>query len=125
MMDLFEWLARKDDRFIEHIIQKNRGQFTDDFVKWIKVNYHIFGEFCKRAKQLKKAGRKSYGAKAIIEIVRYHTALRQKGDEAFKCNNDFTAYLARLSMLVYKDLDGFFDLRTVKKPYQNKPENEE
>jgi hypothetical protein len=120
MIDLFGWCARKDDRWIEYVIEQNRGQFTDAFVDWIKVNYHVFGQFCKHAKALIKAGRKHYGAKTIIELVRYHTDIRQKGDEAFKVNNNYTSYLARLCMLVYPETDGLFDLRTVKKPYQNK-----
>jgi hypothetical protein len=59
--------------------------------RWIESHPKVYDLFVKHA--LKVAGaRKHYGAKAIVEFIRYHEEV-EHGRE-FKCPNAFTTYMA-------------------------------
>lgn len=104
-----------DKDFLMRIVLDNKEVFPPDFIGWIPLNSHIFSEFCRRAIMLKNTGRKHYGAKGIVESIRFDTCLRSRPDYDFKCNNNHTSYLARLAVLVYSELNGFFELRDTRK----------
>jgi hypothetical protein len=63
--------------------------------------------------QMKKAGRRKYGMKAIAERVRFHFDLTTD-DAQFKFNNNYTSRYARLLMKQVPELQGFFDMRELK-----------
>lgn len=69
----------------------------------------VWGEFRRLTFQLIRRGFKHYGAKAILEAMRFHTAI-QTG-ESPKLNNNHTAYYARKFMRRYPAHDGFFEIR--------------
>lgn len=121
--NLFNYSYRRGLDFPLDILEANRGQFTDAFCEWLPTNLHIFSEFCARAKAIRKRGRKHYGAKTIVEVIRFETDLRSSPDESFKCNNNYTAYLARLCMMAYTETDGLFETREAKKVYENERGN--
>lgn len=98
-------------------LNAHRNEFSDEFVKWLKTNLHVFGEFCARAKAIRKRGRQYYGAKTILEVIRFESDIRS--DEEFKVNNNYTPYLARLCMMVYPETNGLFATRVTKKVFQN------
>jgi len=56
----------------------------------------IWNEFNRRALHM-SVKRKRFSASAIIEVIRWDTALKG-GDEDFKINNNWTSGLARLWM---------------------------
>ena len=56
------------------------------------------------------AGRKHYSADFILHRIRWHHQI-ERGEESFKCNNDWTAHLARWFMAVHPEHGGFFELR--------------
>jgi hypothetical protein len=60
--------------------------------------------------QLINMGRKHYSSDAILHRIRWHFDV-EKGDEDFKCNNNWTAELARWFMDIHPEHDGFFELR--------------
>lgn len=110
-IDLFQWCARKDDRYVIEVMKMNRSLFTDDFCDWLPTNLHVFGEFCSRARSLVRAGRKHYSGKTIIEVIRYNTDIKQNGKTSWKLNNTHTSYLVRLCELVYPETNGLFEKR--------------
>ncbi len=82
---------------------------SPEFREYVMKNPHIYGEFCALSMRLLAAGRKHYGAKAIMEVIRYETAIR--GGDDWKINNNFTADLARLLMHRKPEFVGFFETR--------------
>jgi hypothetical protein len=58
--------------------------------------------------ELIRAGRTRYGAKGVMERVRWETAL---GGEGFKINNNFTAFYARRFERLHPEHEGFFAKR--------------
>ena len=120
---LFNYAKHRGLDFPLNIVADNRGLFTDDFVEWLPKNLHIFAEFCARARAIRKRGRKHYGAKTIVEVIRFETDLRSSPDESFKCNNNYTAYLARLCMMAYTETDALFETREAKNFYETESGN--
>ena len=85
-------------------------EYPNHFWSWLAKNEHIYQQFIDLALQMKRRGRKKWAAKGVIEVIRWHTALHSDGD-IFKINNNYAPGLARLAMLEYKELEGFFELR--------------
>ena len=83
-------------------------QFSfDEFIRKHPEAYTLFEKF---TYDVIHSGRKHFGAKAIIERVRWQTMFEEKGG-AFKINNNYTAFLVR--MFIYKNPwhKGFFQTR--------------
>lgn len=66
------------------------------------------------ARQLKEAGQEHYGAKGILETIRYHRAIRGPAGDAWKVNNSYSSRLARKAMSEHADLAGFFETRELR-----------
>lgn len=58
----------------------------------------------------KRSGFIQWGIKAALEVVRWHYAIQTHGD-AFRVNNNFAPYYARVLMEREPALDGFFETR--------------
>lgn len=94
------------------------GSFSDlnpsivrKFWKYHSANPAVFELFRKFSNELKRSGRKHYGAKAVMERIRWHFAVETVGDD-FKLNNNYTSCYARLMVLQDDSFDGFFAMRT-------------
>lgn len=88
------------------------GMTIDErFELFHEANSHVARELAKLALQLKRAGRKRYGMKALFEILRWSYAMQTSSDEPFKLSNDFTACYARLLMSSMPELEDFFVTR--------------
>ena len=85
--------------------------YPDGFWPWLRNNRHIYQNFVRLAKRMQRAGRTRYGAKGIVEVLRWDTNLKQRGEPELKINNNYTSGLARLAMLEHPDLKGFFQCR--------------
>lgn len=69
----------------------------------------IWSEFVRIADEARKAGVKRWGARSIIEIMRYENVIK-RGNRDFKVNNVYQAAMARAYLRIrgcYK----FFELR--------------
>lgn len=88
----------------------------NDFNDYHKRNPHIYRAFVEKALKLKRAGREYYGAKAIMEVIRYDTVIG--GDDGFKISNNYTAYYARKAMAEHEELAGFFRTKQSKADVQ-------
>lgn len=62
------------------------------------------------ALRVSEKGHKRYSADALLHRIRWHFSI-DKGDMAFKANNNWTAPLARWFLASHPDKPGFFELR--------------
>ncbi len=83
----------------------------EQFEKFLIANPHVYREFVARALKLRRAGWKHYGAKAIVEVIRYDHNVKTESRDPFKVNNNFTCLLARKAMAEYSELADFFETR--------------
>lgn len=81
------------------------------FQKYDDENPHIYEAFRRFALQAIGYGRKYYGAKSIMERVRWNTM--EEGNDDFKINNNYTAYYARKFENEFPQHKGFFRKRKV------------
>jgi hypothetical protein len=66
--------------------------------------------FEKLAMEVSRRGHKRYSSDAILHRIRWHFHI-DRGDMAFKANNNWTAPLARWFLANHPELSGFFELR--------------
>lgn len=84
------------------------GQAREFHKKHPKV-WHLF---CGFTLELIQRGFRHYGAKSIMERIRWHTDTPDdEGRSTFKINNNYTAFYSRGFMEKYKEHDGFFRTR--------------
>jgi hypothetical protein len=76
------------------------------------ANPHVYDLLEKLAFQAIAAGHKTYGVKALFEIVRWHSTVRTTGND-FKLSNNHAPYYARLFHQQHPRHDGFFVTREV------------
>lgn len=82
-----------------------------NFIAYHQCRPEVWKAFEKFAKDLAATGRKHYGAKAIMERVRWHIEVESNGE--FKICNNWTAYYARIFAALYPDLN-MFQFRPIK-----------
>lgn len=80
------------------------------FFKFNSDNPHVYLKIVELARKAKKAGKKNYGIKAIIEVIRWEEEVETEGKQ-FKLDNNYSSFYARLIMEWEKDLKGFFKTR--------------
>jgi hypothetical protein len=68
--------------------------------------------FDRFALELINRGWSHYSADAILHRIRWHYHV-ERGDREFKCNNDWTAYLARWWLSKNPQYPEFFELRAL------------
>lgn len=95
----------------------HRGRFSDldpaiveKFIAFDKANPRVYELFKRFAWELKSAGRNRFGAKAIVERIRWHYAVETIADD-FTINNNFTSCYARLLILDEPAFRDFFETR--------------
>jgi hypothetical protein len=76
-------------------------------------NPHVYAHFMRLADEMRAVGRQRYGARTIVEVMRWHYDLKTKGN-LFKINDDFVPIYARLLIHEHPRFDGFFELRRVR-----------
>lgn len=86
-------------------------QTLSEYEAYDREHPDIWREFENVALSLIASGVEHYGAKAIMEVVRFHRTIDSTATEPFKINNNFTAYYARKFMRKYPMYDGFFETR--------------
>lgn len=87
------------------------------FDKWAATEEgrEVRRQFIRLACGLRKGGFSHFGAKAIVERIRWHMAIKHRDENnRYKINNNYTAYLARDAEAHCPELDGFFRNRFCK-----------
>ncbi|MBX6314784.1 MAG: hypothetical protein IRY99_17985 [Isosphaeraceae bacterium] len=75
-------------------------------------NPHIYEHFKAFTLALRAAGIQRYGAKSIMERIRWHVAI-ETGNDSFKINNNYTSRYVRKLVAEYPELRAFFEMRTL------------
>jgi hypothetical protein len=81
------------------------------FQSFNNANPHVLDTIIEKALQLKRAGRKHWGLKAIFESMRYDYAVAADSADGFRLNNNYTRSYAELAMKTAPELKGFFWMR--------------
>lgn len=68
--------------------------------------YDLFRDYCHR---VRRSGRTHYGAKAIMERIRWELEI-ERGDD-FKVNNNYASCYARLLAMNEPEFSSFFETR--------------
>lgn len=85
------------------------------FVQWHKANPIVWQKFERKALALIAKGKKRWGAKAIMEYVRFERAEEEGGEfDDYAVNNNYPAYYARIFAFKYPQHKDFFEFREVK-----------
>lgn len=95
------------------------------FWEYHAENPHIYDGFDRFARDAVRSQRDTFGAQAIFERLRWYMAI-ERNDDAFKVNNNFSSYYARLWMRNNPEQRGFFrrrKLRATHAPSITGPEN--
>lgn len=82
------------------------------FQQYHQRNPEIFEAFRDKTLEIIRQGRKYYGAKGIIEVLRWERAV--SGDDGFKINNNYAPYYARMFEAKLPKYKGFFKKRGLK-----------
>jgi hypothetical protein len=97
---------------VSTLVQHNPDHFSEDFGEWIEENVHIWKAFEREALEIHSRGQKHYSARTIVEFLRHHSAIRERGG-MWKINNDCVPYLARLFVFLYPEANNLFEFRKV------------
>jgi hypothetical protein len=84
------------------------------FEKFIADHPDVMALFRDIAIDLKSRGVRRYGAKAIMEICRYHKITSGPDDRGFKVNNDYSSRAARKLADEMPEFKDFFEFRELK-----------
>lgn len=103
-MDLFDWAAGQGPPPRPRTIQ-------EQFEAFHRAHPDVYELFKRFAQELRAAGRPHYGAKAILERVRWHYATSSASAEEFKINNNYTSRYARLLIAECPEFADFFETR--------------
>lgn len=83
------------------------------FRNWLRANPHILDAFIHYALQLQRAGRRHFGAKAIVERLRWEYAIQSSASD-FKFDNNMTSRLARAAVARRPELATLFEFRELR-----------
>lgn len=109
-MSQLEFFFTKSQCEAQELFRSLRPHIVDKFWEYHEENPHVYELFKRFAGELKVSGRKNYGAKAIIERIRWHLMVETHGED-FKMANNHTSCYARLLMAMEPSFEGFFELR--------------
>jgi len=87
------------------------------FHEWVHsaTGREVSNKFIRLAIGLKRSGFKSFGAKAIVERIRWHMMVKAGPDgDGFKINNSMTSRLSRFAEERAPELEGFFRKRQLR-----------
>lgn len=80
---------------------------------FIAANPLIWRYFISLCLEVKRKGALQWSSKAAFEVMRYMATLQSVGED-FKLPNDFTSRFARRAMKEVPDLEGFFEVRSLR-----------
>lgn len=95
---------RRKRRAANHYVQTKR---------WIRRHPEAYALFVKYALELALRRKRRFGIKLIAERVRWE-AVFEWGEEDFKINNNYPAYIARRLVREYPSLEGRLEFRMVR-----------
>jgi hypothetical protein len=91
------------------VAKRHSDKFRPDFLPWLLENQIIYAEFERLACDMARV-RRHYGARSIVEKMRYDMMIRERGGE-FKINGNFVPCMARLFALCNQSHASLFEFR--------------
>jgi hypothetical protein len=91
------------------VAMRHSSQFRPDFISWLRDNGHVYREFERLAIDI-SMHLDHYGARSIVEKMRYDMTIRERGGE-FKINGNFVPCMARLFALCNPSKASLFEFR--------------
>lgn len=91
-------------------VLRTRGdEIEEEALRYLGEHPEFWRLFCRFSFELIGAGRSRYGAKAIVERIRWETVIR--GGDDYKVNNNHTAIFARVFRDTYPEHAHLFEIR--------------
>lgn len=90
------------------------GTIKERFERFHARNPHVYAALVTIARRMVKAGRTRIGIKQLYEVLRADRLIYCSSDDAFKLDNNYTAYYAREIMANESDLEGLFETRKIR-----------
>lgn len=100
----------------EPITQPNvsrEATIQERFEAFHRTNPQVYAALRGLALQMLGNGVRQYGIKGLTELLRWQFAIQTKGD-SFRLCNSYSSRYARLLVEKNPELDGFFELRTLR-----------
>jgi hypothetical protein len=91
-----------------------RTDLDAKFAEYHHENPDIYAAFKRAAFKVRRTGRTHFGAKCIMEYVRFQTAVSGAHLDGFKINNNFTSRYVRMLETDCPEFDGFFEKRQIR-----------
>ena len=92
--------------------------FTDierRFYEFHGENPQVYDELVRLARRAHQFGHHRIGIRMLWEVMRWNLTIEvDQGDDEFKLNDHYTSRYARMIMDRNSDLDGMFELRTLR-----------
>ena len=96
-----------------HVPPSMETPLKDAFDEFHAANPFIWDLFVRFAFEAINAGRNNFGAKAIMERVRWEANVVTRSTDGLKINNNHTAYYSRLFIQEFPEHTGFMKRRRV------------
>jgi hypothetical protein len=94
------------------------------FIRWHSEHRDVWESFEQFSLAAAGAGRRHYGAMAILNRVRWHAEIEKRSDD-FKVNNNWAPYYARIFVWKYPELSDLFSTKKLGgREYGDEPSNE-
>lgn len=91
--------------------KKLRKSLDEQFEEFHAAHPDVWQLFRRFATQIRDQGSNTYGAKSIMERIRWHYATSSQGTETFKINNNFTSRYVRKMIEADPSYETFFETR--------------
>lgn len=85
----------------QEYIRLHQAEYPDGFFLWLQENRHIWKDFEQKALEMAQV-RDRYSARTLVEVMRWHSDLREKRP-LFKLSNNMTPGMARLWMAKHSE----------------------
>ena len=83
---------------------------VQDFENYHRDNPHVWEAFKNFTLEAISAGRRHFGAKMVMERIRWQTMINANSDD-YKINNNYSAFYARFFEKQLPKYKGFFHMR--------------
>jgi len=114
------WLLEESEKneIVNEIVKRDQKRWYEGFSLMLDTNPHLLDNYLKKAEEERLSGVTCVGSKYIVEEMR-REGLKDKNKKAlFNINNNYTADMARLAMILFPvELEGFFRIRTVNRGF--------
>ena len=107
---------RVDAEIAEALLKQAENTLDKRFDDWVHTPHggKVANKFIRLAIGLKRGEFKTFGAKAIVERVRWNMVMRSRDEEGYKINNSYVSRLSRFAETRCPELKGFFRMRELR-----------